>query len=62
MKTNLGLSDRAVRLFIGLTLLGAGIAFDSLWGLLGLIPLLTAAIGFCPLYCPFGLNTGEGKH
>jgi hypothetical protein len=49
MKTNMGLSDRATRLFGGLTLLGLGTAFDTPWRLLGVIPMLTAAIGFCPL-------------
>lgn len=59
MKPNLGLSDRALRLFIGLTLLGLGIALNSPWGLIGVIPLLTAGLGWCPLYCPFKLNTVE---
>jgi len=49
MKTNISLSDRAIRLFVGLTLLGLGTALDTPWGLLGVILMLTAAIGFCPL-------------
>ena len=49
MKTDTGLSHRAIRLFVGLTLLGLGTALDTPWGLLGVILMLTAAIGFCPL-------------
>lgn len=49
MKTDTGLSHRAIRLFVGLTLLGLGTALDTPWGLLGVILMFTAAIGFCPL-------------
>jgi hypothetical protein len=62
MKTNMGLSDRAIRLFVGLTLLGLGTALDTPWGLLGLIPMLTAGLGFCPLYPLLGINTCEDSH
>jgi len=62
MKTNMGLSDRAIRLFVGLTFLGLGTAFDKPWGLLGLIPMLTAGLGFCPLYPLLGINTCEDSH
>lgn len=57
MKTNVGFVDRALRAVIGCALLGAGYYFQSWWGLIGLVPLLTAAFGFCPAYLPFGLNT-----
>jgi hypothetical protein len=29
------------------------------WELLGLVPTITAAIGFCPLYTIFGINTAK---
>jgi hypothetical protein len=57
MKKNLGSLDRIVRIAIGLAALGAGAWFKSWWGLAGLIALGTGLIGFCPLYCPFGLKT-----
>jgi hypothetical protein len=28
------------------------------WGAIGIVPLLTATIGWCPAYAPFGINTG----
>lgn len=57
MKTNVGFIDRVLRAIVGSTILGAGYYFQSWWGLIGLVPLLTAAFGFCPAYLPFGLNT-----
>lgn len=57
MKTNIGSLDRILRILAGLALLGAGLYFKSWWGLVGLVPLLTAAVRFCPAYLPVGLNT-----
>ncbi len=57
MKTNVGGIDRLLRLLLGLALLGTGIYFKSWWGLVGLVPVLTATFRFCPAYLPFGLST-----
>lgn len=58
MKTNTGAVDRVVRVMIGLVLLALTVAGPHmLWGLLGLIPLATGAVGFCPLYALFGWST-----
>mgnify|MGYP001556220929 CR=1 FL=1 len=57
MKANVGSLDRIVRIVAGLAILGAGYYFKSWWGLVGLVPLLTATIRFCPAYVPFGLST-----
>lgn len=57
MKCNVGKIDRVIRVVIGLALLLGGLYFGSWWGAIGLAPLLTAAIGWCPLYSPFGLST-----
>ena len=61
MKRNIGNVDRIIRVVIGLVLVALGIYFNSWWGVIGLIPLITAAIGWCPLYAPFGLSTGSAK-
>ena len=61
MKSNVGSADRVARIIIGLAVLGAGYYFRSYWGLIGLVPLLTAAIGWCPAYVPFGLSTCPTK-
>lgn len=58
MKANEGTIDRVIRVVVGLALLSlVVIGPKSLFGLIGLIPLLTGLIGFCPLYKLFGLNT-----
>ena len=61
MKTNIGSIDRIIRYVIGFALLGAGLVLHSWWGLVGLLPVLTATLRFCPAYLPFGLNTGASK-
>jgi hypothetical protein len=50
MKCNVGTIDRIVRVILGMAILTAGFYFRSWWGLLGLVPLVTAAVSFCPLY------------
>jgi hypothetical protein len=57
MKTNVGTIDRIIRVILGLGILGAGYYFKNWLGLIGIVPLLTAFVGFCPAYLPFGLST-----
>jgi hypothetical protein len=57
MKTNIGSIDRVTRIIVGVGILGAGYYFKSWWGLVGVIPLLTAFVGLCPAYVPFGFST-----
>jgi hypothetical protein len=60
MKQNIGKADRIARIVIGVALLSLLFVLDgdARWlGLLGLIPLGTAAVGFCPLYCPLKMDT-----
>jgi len=65
MQKNIGAVDRNVRFLLGAVLLVAGVIYQSWWGVLGLVPIATAAIGFCPLYVPLGISTegqGYGTH
>jgi hypothetical protein len=58
MKTNEGTIDRALRIAAGLLLLALMFTGTiGAWGWIGVVPLLTGAIGFCPLYTVLGLNT-----
>ncbi|MCM2303580.1 MAG: DUF2892 domain-containing protein [Elusimicrobia bacterium] len=57
LSSNVGKADRVVRVVVGLGVLAAGWRFHSPLGLIGLVPLLTAALGWCPAYLPFGLST-----
>jgi len=61
MKANVGSIDKTIRIIVALAMFGAGYYFKSWWGLVGLVPLLTAFVGFCPLYTLLGLNTGARK-
>ena len=57
--------ERALRVLVGLALLSLVVVGPkTLWGLVGLVPLLTGLIGSCPLYTLFGLSTnkrGDGR-
>lgn len=63
MMKNEGSIDRAVRVVLGLGLLSLTVfGPQTLWGLLGLVPLATGTLGFCPAYKLIGLSTtGEAK-
>lgn len=61
MKKNESSIDRVVRIGLGLAILGAGLYFESLLGLIGFVPIATGAIGYCPLYTVFGINTCQAK-
>ncbi|RMH85658.1 MAG: DUF2892 domain-containing protein [Calditrichaeota bacterium] len=61
MKCNVGKADRAIRVIIGLVLIGAGVYFQSWWGAIGVVPLFTALIGWCPLYAPFKISTCKAE-
>ncbi len=58
MKTNLHSMDRSIRIIVGLFLMS--LAFwgpTNPWFFLGVIPVLTGIIGWCPLYSILGINT-----
>ncbi|MEE4243965.1 MAG: DUF2892 domain-containing protein [Kangiellaceae bacterium] len=58
MKTNEGTIDRAARVIVGLGLLSlAFVGPQTMWGYVGIVPILTGTVGFCPLYSIFGINT-----
>lgn len=58
MKINEGTVDRAIRVVVGLGLVGLAIAgIGTPWTWIGLLPLATGAIGYCPAYSMLGMNT-----
>lgn len=67
MKTNMGSTDKLIRILIAIVI--AGLYFsDTITGTLGIVLLvlgavfvLTSFIGFCPLYAPFGISTCKVK-
>jgi hypothetical protein len=62
MKLNVGGMDRILRIVVGLVLIGLTVSGNvGAWGWLGVVPLATGAIGWCPPYAIFGWNTCSTK-
>ena len=61
MICNVGKTDRIVRIILGIAIILLGIYFQSWWGAVGIVPLATGLLRFCPAYIPFGFSTCERK-
>ncbi len=60
MSLNVGGLDRGLRLLLGLVLIAlVFVGPQTPWGWVGLIPLITALVGFCPLYRLLGICTAK---
>lgn len=58
MNANVGGIDRVLRAVVGIVLIAiVFVGPQTPWGWVGLVPLLTAVFGYCPLYTVLGLNT-----
>ncbi|MCV2888004.1 YgaP family membrane protein [Ruegeria aquimaris] len=58
MTRNEGTLDRAARIILGLILLSLTVVGpQTMWGLIGIVPLLTGLVGSCPLYSILGIST-----
>ncbi len=57
MGKNVGKTDKAIRFGVGLAIILAGVAYQSWFGAIGAVLVFTAAIGWCPAYIPFKINT-----
>ncbi len=63
MTKNVGGLDRILRIALGLVLIGlAATGTISAWGWLGLLPLATGLIGWCPPYGFLGINTCKSRN
>lgn len=63
MKSNVGGIDRILRIVLGLVLIAlAATGTVGLWGWIGIVPLATGAIGWCPPYALFGRSTCAMKN
>jgi hypothetical protein len=62
MKLNVGGIDRTLRIVVGLALVAWAAFFNGpIWAWIGIVPLATGAIGFCPFYPLLGMNTCPTK-
>ena len=57
MTKNIGLIDRVLRAAIGIALIVWALAGGPVWAWIGVVPLLTAAVSFCPAYALLGIRT-----
>jgi len=57
MKANVGKADKVIRIILGAVVIAAGVIYQSWLGIIGIVPILTALINFCPLYSVLGVNT-----
>jgi hypothetical protein len=58
ISVNVGLWDRIIRIILGLVLLGlTTFGIIGVWGYIGLIPLATGLLKWCPIYTILGINT-----
>jgi hypothetical protein len=58
MKKNIGKVDKTLRIIIGVVLISlVFIGPQTAWGWIGLIPLLTVLLGWCPVYVPLKWST-----
>ena len=62
MKCNVGKTDKMFRIILGVIVILAGVYFQSWWGAVGIVPVVTGFIRWCPAYLPFGFSTcGDEK-
>ncbi len=57
MTKNVGSIDKVVRIIIGAVLIIYAILTGNWWGLVGIVPLLTAFVGYCPVYSLIKIST-----
>ncbi|MFO7703891.1 MAG: DUF2892 domain-containing protein [Halopseudomonas sp.] len=58
MKTNMGSTDRIIRLVVGVVLIAlVFVGPQIVWGWIGIVPILTALVGYCPAYSLLGIKT-----
>lgn len=61
MQKNVGGIDKGIRIVVGIAVIAAGVLYQTWWGALGVIPLATALMGWCPPYAILGINTCKTK-
>ena len=61
MKSNVGGIDRVFRIVVGLGLVAWAAMGGPVWAWIGVVPIATGALGWCPAYLPFGLSTCATK-
>ena len=58
MNFNVGIRDRSIRFILGCVIIAAGFYYQSWWGTVGLILLVTGLIAWCPVYSLLNIDSG----
>ncbi len=61
MKANVGGIDKILRIVLGLALVAWAVLGGPVWAWIGIVPLGTGLVGFCPLYPLIGISTCTAK-
>ncbi len=64
MSKNMGGLDRILRIIVGLAAIASAVFSGhelAMWGYIGVVPLVTGLIGWCPAYLPFGIKTCKSE-
>lgn len=61
MQANVGKTEKVIRIVAGVAIIGAGVATGSWWGAVGLVPLVTGLVNWCPAYQLVGVSTCKVK-
>jgi hypothetical protein len=64
MSTNVGGMERMIRVVAGIAILYFTLVAGLIpmpWGLIGIVPILTGSLGWCPMYLPFGISTMKNQ-
>jgi hypothetical protein len=59
MQINVGGTDKILRIVAGLAIIGWGVMTNNWLGAIGIVPLATALINFCPVYTLLGFDTSK---
>ena len=59
MQCNIGKTDRMIRMVAGVAIIAAGFYYQSWWGAIGVVPLLTGTLRWCPPYQLLGISTDK---
>lgn len=54
---NVGGIDKVIRITVGLALIAYAITTGTVWPYVGILPLATGLLGWCPAYCPLKVST-----
>lgn len=61
MKCNVRKKERILRIILGSIIVFIGYYYKNLWGAIGIIPIITGSVGWCPAYTAIGVSTCKSK-